>query len=106
MNAQSVPLCVGVNGTLTPTNARHERALGALKRVAFDASALPFRDELVRWLTEERAAGRRVVLCAAADRKVAQRVSAHLGLFDDIARADGSGSAADRKRRALVERFG
>jgi 4-hydroxybenzoate polyprenyltransferase len=106
MNAQSVPLCVGVNGTLTPANARHERALGALKRVAFDAGALPFRDELLGWLAEERAAGRRVVLVADGDPKLDQQVAAHLGLFDEVARADGSGSAADRKRRALVERFG
>jgi 4-hydroxybenzoate polyprenyltransferase len=106
MNAQSVPLCVGVDGTLTPANARHERALGALKRVAFDAGALPFRDELVRWLGEERAAGRRVVLVADGDPGLDEQVATHLGLFDEVARADGSGSAADRKRRALVERFG
>ena len=106
MNAQSVPLCVGVDGTLTPANARHERALGALKRVAFDAGALPFRDELVRWLSEERAAGRRVVLVADGDPRLDEQVATHLGLFDEVARADGSGSAADRKRRALVERFG
>jgi 4-hydroxybenzoate polyprenyltransferase len=106
MNAQSVPLCVGVDGTLTPANARHERALGALKRVAFDAGALPFRDELVRWLSEERAAGRRVVLVADGDPRLDEQVATHLGLFDEVARADGSGSAADRKRRVLIERFG
>ena len=106
MNAQRVPLCVGVTGTLTPANARHERALGALKRVAFDAGALPFRDELVKWLADEHAAGRRVVLVADGDPMVDQQVAAHLGLFDEVARADGNGSAADRKRRALVERFG
>jgi 4-hydroxybenzoate polyprenyltransferase len=106
MNAQSVPLCIGVNGTLTPANARHERALGALKRVAFDAGALPFRDELLGWLAEERAAGRRLVLVADGDSNLEHQVAAHLGLFDEVARADGDGSAADRKRRALIERFG
>ena len=80
MNAQSVPLCVGVDGTLTPANARHERALGALKRVAFDAGTLPFRDELLGWLAEERAAGRRVVLVADGDPKLDQQVAAHLGV--------------------------
>jgi 4-hydroxybenzoate polyprenyltransferase len=106
MNAQPVPLCVSVNGTLTPANARHERALGALKRVDFDARALPFRDELLGWLAEERAAGRRVVLVADGDPNLDQQVAGHLGLFDEVTRADGSGSAGDRKRRALVERFG
>lgn len=106
MNASSVPLCVGINGTLTPANPRHERVLGALKRMAFDAGALPFRDELVQWLGEERASGRRVVLVADGDPKVAEQVAAHLGLFDEVANADGDGSTADRTRRALVERFG
>jgi 4-hydroxybenzoate polyprenyltransferase len=106
MNAPSVPLCVGVSGTLTPANARHERALGALKRVAFDVGALPFRDELLGWLAEERAAGRRVVLVGDGDPELDQQLAAHLGLFDEVADADGSGSGADRKRRALVERFG
>ena len=106
MNAQNVPLCVGVDGTVTPANARHERALGALKRVAFDAGALPFRDELIGWLAEEHAAGRHLVLVADGDPTLDQQVAVRLGLFDEVTRADGSGSAADRKRRALVERFG
>jgi len=106
VNAQSMPLCISVSGTLTPANARHERLLGNLKRVAFDAGALPFRDELVGWLAEERAAGRRVVLVADGDPTLDQQVAVHLGLFDEVARADGSGSAADRKRRVLIERFG
>ncbi len=106
MNAQSVPLCVGMTGTLTPANARHERALGALKRLKFDVGALPFRDELVKWLATERAAGRRVVLVADGDPMLDEQVAAHLGLFDEVTRADGGGSAASRKRGALVERFG
>ena len=72
-----------------------------LKRVAFDAGALPFRDELLGWLPEERAAGRRLVLVADGDPKLDQQIADHLGLFDEVARADG----ADRPPIASVARW-
>jgi 4-hydroxybenzoate polyprenyltransferase len=106
VNDVSIPVCLELIGTLTPANPRHERALGALKRVAFDATMLPFRADLLQWLREERARGRRVVLLADGDPALAEQVAAHLELFDEVARTDGGGSAAERKRRALVERFG
>lgn len=106
MNDTSIPLCLDLIGTLTPANPQHERALGALKRVAFDVAMLPFRADLLQWLREERARGRRVVLVADGDPQLAEQIAAHLELFDEVARTDGGGSAAERKRRALVERFG
>ena len=106
MNDINIPVCLDLIGTLTPANPRHERALGALKRVAFDVAMLPFRADLLQWLREERARGRRVVLLADGDPQLAEQVAAHLELFDEVARTDGGGSAAERKRRALVERFG
>jgi len=106
MNAQSVPLCLGLIGTLTPSNLRHERALGVIKRTPVDAETLPFRDELLQWLHQERATGRRMVLVADGDPLFAGQIASHLGLFDEITRTDGEGSAAERTRRALVERFG
>jgi 4-hydroxybenzoate polyprenyltransferase len=106
VNDTSIPLCLDVIGTLTPANPAHERALGVLKRVAFDVAMLPFRADLLQWLREERARGRRVVLVADGDPQLAEQIAAHLELFDEVARTDGAGSAAERKRRALVERFG
>jgi len=106
VNDINIPVCLDLIGTLTPANPRHERALGALKRVAFDVAMLPFRADLLQWLREERARGRRVVLLADGDPQLAEQVAAHLELFDEVARTDGGGSAAERKRRALVERFG
>jgi 4-hydroxybenzoate polyprenyltransferase len=106
VNDTSIPLCLEVIGTLTPANPGHERALGVLKRVAFDVATLPFRADLLQWLREERARGRRVVLVADGDPQLAEQIAAHLELFDEVARTEGAGSAAERKRRALVERFG
>jgi 4-hydroxybenzoate polyprenyltransferase len=106
MSEQAIPLCLDLIGTLTPANPRHERALGTIKRTAFEAGSLPFRAELLQWLRDERAGGRRVVLVADGDPQLAEQIAAHLGLFDEVARTEGVGTPAERKRRALVERYG
>jgi 4-hydroxybenzoate polyprenyltransferase len=131
MNAERVPLCMDLDGTLTPANLAHERALGAIKgsrptlswlwrrgasgsasaaaglgRADVDAGTLPYRTEVVQWLHDQRATGRRLVLVADGDAQLGERVAGHLGLFDEVARTDGVGSPAERKRRALVGRFG
>ena len=106
MSAQSVPLCLDFIGTLTPANPRHENAVAIVKRTAFDVATLPFRPELLHWLREERAGGRQLILVADRDPELAEQVAAHLGLFDQVARADGAGPPSARKRRILVERFG
>src|SRR3984957_10669559 len=106
MSAQSVPLCLDFIGTLTPANPRHENAVAIVKRTAFDVATLPFRPELLQWLREERAGGRQLILVADRAPELAEQVAAHLGLFDQVARADGAGPPSARKRGILVERFG
>ena len=131
MSQDGVPLCLDIVGTLTPANIRHERFISAFKESPpllgwlirrwrenkrsasrrpaperTDAKILPLRAELLQWLREQHEGGRRLVLVADGDPQLAEQVVAHLGLFDEVARTDGAGSAAERKRRALVERFG
>jgi 4-hydroxybenzoate polyprenyltransferase len=55
-----------------------------------DPAALPYREGFVEWLREEKAGGRRIVLATAADRKVAESVAEHLGVFDGVLASDGS----------------
>lgn len=133
MNDISVPLCLDLDGTLTPSDTLHESLLRlvhqspmtlfsllgwAIKgkavfkhevasRVTVNASTLPFRRELLEWLEAEHASGRRLVLATAADSKIADKVAQHLGLFDDVAASNGADNlSGEGKRRALVERFG
>jgi len=128
-----IPLCVDLDGTLTPVDTLHESmlSLGKLspasllalptwlsagraqfkrciaERIQIDATSLPFRQDLLEWLREERGKGRRLVLATAADQTVAQRVAAHLELFDEVVSSNGTDNlSGERKRRALVERFG
>jgi 4-hydroxybenzoate polyprenyltransferase/phosphoserine phosphatase len=128
-----VPLCVDLDGTLTPVDTFHETLLSLVRtapaallslpfwlrsgkarvkhevaaRVAFDAAYLPLNRPLLEWLTAERAHGRRLVLVTAADSSIANGVAARLGVFDEVIASDGGRNlSAEAKRAALVERFG
>jgi 4-hydroxybenzoate polyprenyltransferase len=133
MSAGAVAVCVDLNGTLTAARtsdeqllwlAKHEPArlfsmltgAGAARGSNLDVELLPYRSELLDWLRAQRTAGRSLVLLADGDRRTAERIAAHLQLFDEVvstqppaARADIAGIAdiaAERKRDALVSRFG
>jgi 4-hydroxybenzoate polyprenyltransferase len=72
-----------------------------------DAKTLPLRTELVGWLRNQRSGGRHLVLVADGHLDLARQVVAPLDLFNDFAATSGrAGSAAERTRRTLVERFG
>ncbi|MCK6498733.1 MAG: UbiA family prenyltransferase, partial [Nitrospira sp.] len=128
------PLCVDLDGTLIKTDLLWESLLLLLKqqplllfqfpfwllkgkahfkheiarRVAVDVTSLPYHDELVAFLDEERRAGRELVLATASHVLYAQAVAAHLGLFED--RVYGSDASTNlkgaRKVALLVKRYG
>ena len=128
-----VPLVVDLDGTLLRTDLLHESAVravvrapraalsavpsllrgdrAALKRrlavaAPVDPEALPFRDEVVAYLREEKAHGRRLVLATAADELLARPVVERLGLFDELLASDGRRNLGGEVKRAkLVSRF-
>ena len=133
MSDTAIPLCVDLDGTLTPIDTLHEsilslraRAPTALLRLplwlsrgkagfkrevaahaSIDIALLPFRADLLEWLGAEHTAGRRLVLVTAADRSIAEGVASHLGFFSEVIASDGiSNLAGEGKRRALLDRFG
>ena len=127
-----VPLCVDLDGTLTPADTlmealvaslRHpgvwvallraaSRGRAALKHAAaeahpLDPANLPFRDLLVARLQIERARGREILLASGADGRVADAVAAELGCFSGVIASDGVvNRTGDRKREALIARYG
>jgi 4-hydroxybenzoate polyprenyltransferase len=129
----SIPLVVDLDGTLVLTDMLHESALSFVsrnpinllkipvwllggkaplkKRLAlaadFDASLLPYNSELLAWLRQERENGRKLVLCTASDRIIADAIADHLGIFDEVMASDGINNLLGRnKANALVSRFG
>ncbi|MGC9987910.1 MAG: UbiA family prenyltransferase [Terriglobales bacterium] len=113
--AISPVLCVDLDGTLIRGNALWESVLvlfrthpvalllvpiwllsgrAAFKRylsarVHLNPACLPYRQEVLALLRQEKAEGRRIALTTAADRAVAESVSRHLGLFDEVHASDG-----------------
>lgn len=54
------------------------------ERELLDMASLPWNEELINFLQHQRSTGRTIVLSTASDRLVAERVSRHVALFDDV----------------------
>lgn len=129
----STPLVVDLDGTLIRTDMLHECALRALRvspgnvlriplwlsrgkavlkehlanLVGVDPAALPYNTELIEWLKEEKAKGRKLILCTASDVALATTIADHLTIFDEVMASDGVINLAGKhKALALTERFG
>jgi 4-hydroxybenzoate polyprenyltransferase len=131
-SAAAIPICVDFDGTLTMRDTRLERILSIAKhsprsflkllspgggKVEFrsemalysevDVRALPLRHELLEWLNLEHQTGRQLILVLDSDQLTIDRVASYLSQFAGYASLDaGTGSPSERKRRALVDRFG
>ncbi len=128
-----LPLCVDMDGTLLRVDTLHEAALSAamagpaallrlltalrrgkaaMKLAAaeawtFDPATLPYSRAVLDHLEQARAAGQRIVLCTAAHHRIADRIAAHLGLFDEVIATRGDDNLRGaRKAAALEARFG
>ncbi len=129
----SIPLVVDLDGTLIRTDLLHESAVAlfrtaplrallmpfwlrrgkaALKQklaqhTSIDTGLLPYNQELLAWLGQQREAGRRLILCTASDQKLAQAVASSCALFDEVIASNGTVNLDGRnKADALVQRFG
>ena len=130
----SAPIVVDLDGTLIHTDMLYESGLTLLRKQpvsaliagfqlgrgkaafkqwiadrtqGFNYAALPYNAELLAWLATQKQAGRKLVLCTASDRQIAQGVADHLGIFDEVLSSDGKNNlAGERKAQALVDRYG
>ncbi|KAA6465173.1 UbiA family prenyltransferase [Acidobacteria bacterium AB60] len=122
------PLCVDLDGTLTKVDTLYDtfmllvrknpRALlqvpgwlaggkANLKQhltraVALDVTRLPYNQALLAYLHEQRQLGRPIFLATGADRELAARVAAHLGLFDGVLASDGTRNLTGKRK---LDRF-
>lgn len=71
-----------------------------------DAGDLPYNKPLLTWLEQNRNEGALLVLATASDKRIAEAVADHLGIFDEVFGTEAENLSSERKRRALVERFG
>jgi len=133
MSIASIPIIVDLDGTLVHTDMLHESALkffradplGVIQipfwisqsranlkkelatRTDFDPASIPYNLELVDWLRAQKAEGRRLILCTASDRKIADPIAQHLNIFDDVIASNGvTNFAGKEKARELERRYG
>lgn len=127
------PLAVGLNGTVINTDTLHENIISIFRRDPIqglrllatvlkgkahfkrevsriwplDPVLLPYNDELIAYLDEQKRNGRRIGLFTAAHQSTAQAVADHLGVFDVVCGSDGETNlAGSRKLEAIREAFG
>ncbi|MBR7971794.1 UbiA family prenyltransferase [Burkholderia vietnamiensis] len=130
---RKLPLVVDLDGTLITSDTLMESVIRAVKhrpanllrlpfwliggrasfkskvagQVDFRAETLPYRQSLVEYLVREREAGRRIVLATAAHRSIAERVNAHLGLFDVVIATTGTTNLkSEAKLAGIRQRVG
>lgn len=122
------PLVLDLDGTLTHTDTLYESVLVLLKRnplyifpvvlwalagalalkarvaerVTLNVTTLPWRKDLLAWVAQQRANGRRVVLATAAHRSIAEAVAAHLQLFDLVLATDEHTNLKGEKKLAAI----
>jgi 4-hydroxybenzoate polyprenyltransferase len=102
------PICVDLDGTLIKTNILHEIVLAFIRtapqkaflvpywvvrgreylwqrlseHTSINAALLPYRQEVLEYLRQEKDAGRELVLISGAHHSIVEKVSDHLKLFD------------------------
>ena len=75
-------------------------------RVHLDPAHLPYRQQVLDLLRQEKLAGRRIALVTAADRTLAESISSYLGLFDEVHASNGQRNLKGASKAALlVEHF-
>ena len=127
------PLCVDLDGTLIKSDSLFDAACSFLRRqplqcwklvvwlsrgrahlkaevarhAPLNAARLPYNTQLLSYLQGERRAGRKIYLATGADGPLAERVAAHLGIFDGVLASDGATNlTSGKKLTRLKERFG
>ncbi|MEO1468156.1 MAG: UbiA family prenyltransferase [Pseudomonadota bacterium] len=72
-----------------------------------DPAALPWNEAVLERVRAHRAAGGKTVLVTASDRRVAEGIATHLGLFDAVHASDGTTNLKGANKAAfLVETYG
>jgi 4-hydroxybenzoate polyprenyltransferase len=129
--SRSAPLCVDLDGSLLNTDTLFESMAIALRNWNFfklmmwlikgkahfkerlsqeimpDSKYLPYNRAVLKYIKEQKSLGRYLVLATGCNNKIAQSVSQHLGIFDEVIASDGKKNLRGAtKAQALINRFG
>ncbi|NIR49894.1 UbiA family prenyltransferase [candidate division KSB1 bacterium] len=127
------PLCVDLDGSLLATDMLWETLLKLLRTkpwyvfylpfwvlkgkalfkrqiarlVEINPNCLPFREDIVSYVNQEKATGRQIILTTASDALVADKIAQHLNLFSAVLASDGETNLSGTKKlHALTDHVG
>jgi 4-hydroxybenzoate polyprenyltransferase/phosphoserine phosphatase len=131
---QTNPLYVDLDGTLIYSDCLYESFLRLLRinpfaiflafywlikggrqamkaqiaaRVDINVQTLPYNQELIDWLSQEKSRGRDIIMATASHRKYADAIAVHLGLFSRVLASDEKiNLKGSNKARILVGEAG
>jgi 4-hydroxybenzoate polyprenyltransferase/phosphoserine phosphatase len=127
-NNPDPPLCVDLDGTLIRSDILWESIIPLIKKpltglraffsllkgkaamksvladhINIEPTSLPYREELLTFLYQERSAGRKLYLVTATHQSIADRIALHLGIFDGVLATDMDINLGGEKKRQLLE---
>ena len=127
------PLCVDLDGSLTPTDTLWEGCLILIrtnpaylvkmfywllsgkagfkqqvsKRIRLNPSLLPYTASLLDYLGKQKQNGRHICLVTAANANIANGIANELGLFDKVLASDDRTNLSGKVKAArLVDEYG
>ncbi len=72
-----------------------------------DVSVLPYNDQVLKFIRDEKKLGRKIVLATASNNVYAQQIANHLNVFDSVFSSDGEVNFSSQiKRDKLIEEYG
>lgn len=128
-----IPLVLDLDGTVIHTDTFHEMMVSLLlqkpmtflrlpfwflkgrayakaqlvEHVDIGLEMLPYNKHLLAFAQKELSTGRPLILATGTDQKLAQKISSHLGIFQEVIGSDGRiNMTGYRKQKALLDRFG
>ena len=75
--------------------------------IAIDVSNLPYNQDFLIWLNDQKDQGSRLVLCTGSDEIHAKKIADFLGIFDEVLASDGQVNLVGKKKaEKLVNLYG
>lgn len=123
-------IAVDLDGTLIHTDTLHESIVGLVHKKPLylflmmtwlakgramlkakiashfdlDVKMLPYNQPLIDWLKEKRSDGKKIILCSAANKNIANAVADHLQLFDEVIASDATTNLKSANKRIVLEK--
>lgn len=132
-NNNNVPLCVDLDGTLIRSDIMVESFVRAVKlypwimllipfwlmkgkhtlkyqlaiRSSIDVTRLPYITDFLEYIKLEKVNGRELLLVTGSQKKYAQMIADHLGIFSEVLSTDDTTNLTGKNKAALLlEKFG